>query len=77
MTFLYVDIPASIFFSGAMKSVTTNYTVLSVSLPVIGVHSVTVSFTFVVSWVRAKPELSFEIHGVGQEEFQSVHIWKS
>ncbi|CAN0248420.1 unnamed protein product, partial [Scytosiphon promiscuus] len=43
MTFLYVDVPASIFFCGAMKSVNTSYTVLSVSLPVIGAHLVTVS----------------------------------
>lgn len=54
MTFFFVDIPASIFFGGAMKSVTTNYTILTVSLPVIGTHSVTVRRFFIVGQVRAK-----------------------
>lgn len=46
MTFHYVDIPASIFFWGAMDSITPDLTSLSINLPVIGNHSVVVSRIF-------------------------------
>ncbi|CAM9434117.1 unnamed protein product, partial [Ectocarpus fasciculatus] len=42
VTTSYVDIPASIFFQGSMKNMTSMYTSLSISLPVTGAHFVVV-----------------------------------